>query len=139
MVKHKKIIPTAEESERAERLRGVLEAISEVNRLVPVIVEGKRDAAALRKLGLEGGIITLHNGRPLYDFCEDIAVRFDRVVLLMDWDPTGEGLLREIGGNLRGLWEEFSAFRELLKILCQKDIMDIEGIPKLLRRLEGEE
>jgi len=28
-------------------------------------------------------------------------------------------------------------FREIIKILCQKDIMFIEGIPKLLRRLEG--
>ena len=41
--------------------------------------------------------------------------------------------------HLKGHWEEFSSFRELLKVLCQKEIKDIEGIPKLLRRLEGNE
>lgn len=27
--------------------------------------------------------------------------------------------------------------REIIKILCKKDVKDIEGIPKLLLRLEG--
>jgi hypothetical protein len=44
-----------------------------------------------------------------------------------------------VSDNLSGHWEEFSAFRGIIKILCQKDIKDIEGIPKLLGRLEGDE
>ena len=138
MLNHKKTCPSAEEADRAEKLREVFEALSEVNKLVPVIVEGKRDAEALRRLGLAGKIITFHSGKPVYEFCEDIAEKYDRVVLLLDWDSTGETLQRELGGNLLGQWEEFSAFRELIKILCQKDIMFVEGIPKLLRRLEGD-
>lgn len=138
MLNHRKIAPTAEETDRALKLREVFEALAEVNRLVPVIVEGKKDAEALRKLGLPGKIIPFHSGKPMYEFCESIAETYDRVILLMDWDSTGENLQREIGSQLRGHWEEFSAFRELIKILCQKDIMFIEAIPKLLRRLEGE-
>ena len=132
-------VPSIEDIERAERLREVLEALYEVNKRVPVIVEGKRDTIALRRLGLVGEIITLHRGKGLYDFCEDIVERFSQVIILLDWDEKGESLYRTLSENLSGHWEEFSAFRGVLKILCQKDIKDIEGIPKLLLRLEGNE
>ena len=79
-------VPSIEDIERAERLREVLEALYEVNKRVPVIVEGKRDAIALRRLGLVGEIITLHRGKGPYDFCEDIVERFSKVIILLDWD-----------------------------------------------------
>lgn len=132
-------VPSNGDLERASRLREVLEALYEVNKKIPVIVEGKRDAMALRKLGLMGEIITLHRGVSLYDFCEEIAESYGQVVILLDWDGKGESLNRELNSHLGGLWEEFSAFREIFKILCQKDIRDIEGIPKLLKKLEGDE
>lgn len=131
--------PSLEDMERASRLREVLEALYEVNKKVPVIVEGKRDAMALRKLGLTGEVIILHSGNNLYEFSEDISERFERVVILLDWDDKGEHLSKTLQKHLRGQWEEFSPFREILRILCQKDIKDIEGIPKLLGKLEGDE
>jgi 5S rRNA maturation endonuclease (ribonuclease M5) len=132
-------MPSPEDTERAERLREVFSGLSEVNHRFPIIVEGKNDANALRKLGLEGEIITLHSGKNLYDFCEDIMEKFPRVVILLDWDTKGEDLYKSISRNLRGHWEEFSVFRDVIKILCQKEIKDVEGIPKLLMRLEGNE
>jgi 5S rRNA maturation endonuclease (ribonuclease M5) len=100
-------------------------------------VEGKRDAAALRQLGFEGEVITLHSGKGIYDFCEDIISRLDKVVLLLDWDEKGESLTRQLQENLEGRSEEFSFFRETIRLICQKDIKDLEGVPILLRRLEG--
>jgi len=126
-----------EDQDRAERLRIVFQALYEVNKRVPVIVEGKRDVTALRKIGLVGDIITLHRGEAIYEFCEDISERFHRVVLLLDWDSKGDGLYKIVSSHLRGLWEEFSPFREIVKVLCQKDIKDIEGVPLLLERLAG--
>jgi 5S rRNA maturation endonuclease (ribonuclease M5) len=139
MINTQKNLPSVTDIERAERLRKVIEALHEINQIIPVIVEGKKDASALRKLGLIGEIITLHNGKSLYDFCTDIEDRFHRVIILVDWDKKGEDINKTLSDNLKGHWEEFSSFRELLKLLCQKDIRDIEGIPKLLRRLEGDE
>jgi 5S rRNA maturation endonuclease (ribonuclease M5) len=130
-------LPSPADLKRAERLREVLDDLYEANRLVPIIVEGKKDAVALRKFGLVGEIITFNRGMPIYDFCEDISDRYHRVVLLMDWDPEGNGLQKKLGRGLKGHWEEFSTLRKMLRILCQKDIKDIEGIPKLLDRLEG--
>jgi len=132
-------MPSVADMERAERLREIIEHLHDINERIPVIVEGKKDASALRSLGLTGDVITLHNGKNLYDFCDDIARRFHRVILLLDWDKKGEDLNRVLSHHLEGHWEEFSSFRELLRMLCQKEIKDIEGIPKLLKRLEGNE
>ena len=134
-----KNMPSQGDLDRAGRLREVFAALYEVNERFPVIVEGKKDAIALKKLGLKGDIIILHSGKNIYDFCEDILERFSRVVILLDWDVKGENLYKSIGKTLRGHWEEFSAFRDVIKILCQKEIKDVEGIPKLLLRLEGNE
>jgi 5S rRNA maturation endonuclease (ribonuclease M5) len=139
MLNFQRNMSSQEDLGRAERLREVLLSLYEVNKRFPVIVEGKKDALALKKLGLVGDIIILHSGKNLYDFCEDIVERFSRVVILLDWDAKGEILYKAIGKNLLGHWEEFSAFRDVIKILCQKDIKDVEGIPKLLLRLEGDE
>lgn len=130
-------LPTDDDKDRAERIRKIIETLIEANEKFPVIVEGKKDADALIKLGLTGKIITLHNGRNLYDFSEDIVDNFVKVIILLDWDAKGETLYRSLTENLTGLWEGFSAFRELIKVLCQKDIKDVESIPKLLSRLEG--
>jgi 5S rRNA maturation endonuclease (ribonuclease M5) len=127
------------EADRGERLKTVLQAAHEANKHVPVVVEGRRDAEALRKLGFTGKIISFHSGKSIYDFCEDLAENYDRVILLMDWDETGEQLFSSISENLRGYWEEFSSFREDIKAFCQKDIKDIEGMPGLLERLTGEQ
>lgn len=129
--------PTTEDLERAERLHKVIEALCEVNKRFPVVVEGKKDLQALRKLGLSGDIIPLHNGKGLYDFSEELAERFSKVVLLLDWDAKGESIFLSLKENLHGHWEEYGAFRELLRMICQKDIRDIESIPALLLRLEG--
>jgi 5S rRNA maturation endonuclease (ribonuclease M5) len=125
------------EADRADRLKEVLQAAEEVNRTVPIIVEGRRDAVALRKIGFTGQIIALHSGSSIYEFCEDISERYDRLILLMDWDEQGEKLFSTLADNLRGYWEEFSNFRENIRALCQKDIKDIEGIPGLIERLAG--
>ena len=125
--------------ERASRLREIFETLCERNKDIPVIVEGKRDAIALRELGLQGEILMLHGGQSIYDFCEEISEKFHRVIILLDWDEKGESLNKALCRHLNGQWEEFSAFRELIKILCQKEIKNIEGIPKLIRRLEANE
>jgi 5S rRNA maturation endonuclease (ribonuclease M5) len=131
--------PSFEDLERAGRLREALEALYEANKKTPVIVEGKKDALALRNLGLVGEIVTLHRGNNLYEFSEEVSEKFHKVILLLDWDDKGEALHKTLGANLKGQWEEYSGFREIIRILCQKDIKDIEGIPKLLKNLEGDE
>ena len=124
--------------ERAEKIREALHYLYEINKFVPIIVEGKRDKRALQKMGFVGDIITLHSGKTLYDFTENIANRFEKVILLFDWDLKGEELFVKVGECLQGMWEDFASIREILKILCQKEISEIEQIPTLFERLSGE-
>ena len=129
------VSPNAIDTQRYERLLEVLEELAEINLDVPVIVEGKRDKAALRELGLEGEVITINRGIPIDEMCQDIAEDHERVVLLMDWDGTGQSLDRRLRQELSGMWEEHERFGRLLRVLCQKEVRDIEGIPSLVRRL----
>ena len=123
---------------RAERIREALTNLYEANKHLPIIVEGKKDSQSLRGLGFVGEILTLHAGRKsFYEFSEEILENYGKVILLFDWDPKGESLLREVGSMLEGRWEEFTPFRDVIKILCQKDIKDVESIPRLISRLEG--
>ncbi|MEJ5227053.1 toprim domain-containing protein [Thermodesulfovibrio sp.] len=124
--------------ERAEKIREVLHYLHEINKLVPIIVEGKRDKKALKEIGFSGEIITLHSGKSIYEFAENISTRFEKVVLLFDWDQKGEELYAKIGEHLNGMWEDFASIRELLKILCQKEISEIEQIPTLFQRISGQ-
>lgn len=124
--------------ERAEKIREVLHYLHEINKLIPIIVEGKRDKKALEKIGFDGEIITLHSGKSIYEFAENISNRFEKVVLLFDWDQKGEELYAKIGEHLNGMWEDFASIRELLKILCQKEISEIEQIPTLFQRISGQ-
>lgn len=125
--------------ERAERLKESLLSLYEQNKVFPIIVEGRRDVLALRRLGFVGEIITVHRGKGLYEFCQSISERFNKVILMLDWDENGEILYKKLSADLKGLWEEFAPLREVIKFLCQKDISNIEDLPSLLNRLAGTE
>jgi 5S rRNA maturation endonuclease (ribonuclease M5) len=61
------------------------------------------------------------------------------VILLIDWDEKGDQIFKTLSKYLKGLWEEFSTFREMLKALSQKEVSSIEAIPSLLKRLTDSE
>ncbi len=133
--------PLKRDAVRAERLRELIVELAELNSPehghVPVIVEGKRDKAALETLGLRGEVITFNRGVRVHDFCEHIAENHAEVVLLTDWDREGDALHKKLGRELKGRWEVFGRFREVLMLMCQKEVKDVEGLPALLRRLEA--
>lgn len=131
--------PSMDDQQRAVRLLELIEELVELNTQVPVVVEGKRDRDALRKLGLKGEVIVLNCGAGHYEFCEALAGAHEAVVLLMDWDGEGQRLQGVLERELEGMWEEFEHIRRVIKMLCQKDTKDVEGIPKLLLRLTGDE
>ncbi len=124
-----------EDSERLSILENLLEVLLELNKKIPVIVEGKNDREALRKLGLTGEIITLHRGKSIYDFSEEIHERFDEVILLLDWDMKGEELQRKLGEYLSGTWERFKELRSTLKLISRGEIYGIEDIPGFMEKL----
>jgi 5S rRNA maturation endonuclease (ribonuclease M5) len=56
-----------------------------------VVVEGKRDAHALKKLGFSGQIIEFHKFGGTVNFADSVA-RYERLVILFDRDKKGRYL-----------------------------------------------
>ena len=60
-----------------------------------VVVEGKRDSAALVKLGYSGKILEFHRFNGMIKFA-DSAAKYPRLILLLDGDRKGKYLTKKI-------------------------------------------
>ena len=60
-----------------------------------VVVEGKRDSAALVKLGYSGKILEFHRFNGMVKFA-DSAAKYHKIILLLDGDRTGKYLTKKI-------------------------------------------
>ena len=60
-----------------------------------VVVEGKRDAAALVKLGYSGKILEFHRFNGMIKFA-DSAAKYRKLILLLDGDKKGKYLTKKI-------------------------------------------
>ena len=60
-----------------------------------VIVEGKRDSAALIKLGYSGKILEFHKFNGMIKFA-DSAAKYHKIILLLDGDRKGKYLTKKI-------------------------------------------
>lgn len=128
---------TAEARLAAARLLGLFRELTLLNNEIPVIVEGRRDVAALRRLGLQGTILTLHSGQTVAAFGEQVARRFPSVILLLDWDRRGRQLHAQLTRHLEAEWEEHGYIRQELIALSGSAISSIEDLPALLAAYEA--
>jgi len=60
-----------------------------------VIVEGKRDSAALVKLGYSGKILEFHKFNGMIKFADSVA-KYRKLILLLDGDRKGRYLTKKI-------------------------------------------
>jgi len=103
------------------------------NALSPVLVEGDRDVAALRNLGLEGTILKLNAGESLVQRADRLSAQYPRIILLTDWDAKGTGL----HARLRDLLEDCEVEADdrhwlRLRRLCGRSCRTIEDLPSRL-------
>ena len=59
-----------------------------------VIVEGKRDSAALKKIGFSGKVLEFHKFGGMINFADSVA-RHENLILLFDRDKKGRCLTRK--------------------------------------------
>ncbi len=59
-----------------------------------VIVEGKRDSAALKKIGFSGKVLEFHKFGGMINFADSVA-RHENLILLFDRDRKGRYLTRK--------------------------------------------
>lgn len=118
-----------------EELEKILNELREENKIVPIIVEGEKDIDALRKLDVNGEIISVNKGISLTDFCDQIARSYKDVIILTDWDRRGGYLCHTIRKNLEGRVNCNIYYRSILA--KNTVIKTIEGLPSWIKTLSG--
>jgi len=125
-----------QDAERLQRIERILEEIQELaDEGALIIVEGRKDRAALNELGISGEIL-LVSYPPLFNFAENISRKANAAIIMTDWDSKGKMLAKKMSTYLRsyGLKPDLR-LRGKLRKLVQKEIKDVEGLNKYVRAL----
>jgi len=116
-----------------EKLERALEELRELNKEIPIIVEGSKDVEALNSMGINGEIITLYQGMEIANFCDFIASMYKEVIILTDWDKKGWQLCKKLVKNLKGRTKCNTDFH---KIFAENTtVKDIEGMPSSMEKM----
>jgi len=92
-----------------------------------VVVEGKRDSAALIKLGYSGKILEFHRFNGMVKFA-DSAAKYSRLILLLDGDRKGKYLTKKIIGLLEHRTKIDLLFKKKLVSITKGKIRFIEQL-----------
>jgi len=125
---------------RLEEIQRILGDLGdELARGTPLIVEGQRDAATLRRLDITGDIILAKaSGKTLLDVIGEVEKRGkSKVVLLLDFDKRGRESTRRLAKDFEALrispnltyWRGLSS-------LVGGDVKDIEGLSTYIQTLK---
>ena len=123
-----------DDQEVFEELEELLTELREENKTIPIIVEGEKDITALRKLELTGEIVRFNTGQSIPDFCDTIAQKHQKIILLTDWDWRGGRLGSTIKKHLENRVECNMRYRQMFAQHCM--CRTVEGIPSWLQTLQ---
>jgi len=124
---------------KVDRLSRLLEKLaSESAKGVLIVVEGQNDEKALRKLAVEGKVVsTKTSGKSFLDLLAEVeGQRVREVILLLDFDRRGVEWTRRLKQHLEktrikpnlNFWNE-------LHSLVGRDVKDLEGVPAYFETL----
>lgn len=116
-----------------ETLEKTLMDLQEDNKNIPIVVEGDKDIFALRKLDINGIIISVNTGESLTTFCDKIAQNYKNIIILTDWDRRGGYLCHTIKKNLDGRVNCNINYREIFA--KNSMVRTIEGLPSWIKTL----
>lgn len=123
-------------AERLEDLEALLDELILENEDCPVLVEGEKDVAALREVGLQGEVVRVKGAESVFGTCEALARRHRRVIILTDWDRGGGHLARLLTEALEANGVRYDlAYRRALAHATKKEIAAVEGLARYLGNL----
>ncbi len=117
---------------RLEKIQVLLDRLQQKSsKGVPIVVEGKNDVYALRRLGICGKLVLAKtSGKSFFDVQDEIEQTSKReIILLFDFDRRG----KEWTNRLARCLEEMKitpnlVFWKMLFGLVGRDVKDIEGL-----------
>ena len=98
-----------------------------------IIVEGKKDQAALEKLGIDSSHIFVLNKQPIFVVTERVASYYKTAVILTDLDAEGKKLYGKLNTLLQQLGVKVdNSFRNFL--FKQTKLRQIEGLAGFIQQ-----
>ena len=121
--------------DNVEKIFKSLEDLKERNRSVPIVVEGKKDVIALRKLNFEGEIFPLHSRMTIEGFCRNLSKGHKEVILLLDWDSKGKRLTSSLIRHLNSyeVKTDYDFWKLCFSMVSQ--MSNVESLPSAFYRL----
>jgi 5S rRNA maturation endonuclease (ribonuclease M5) len=109
-----------------EALKRHLEKLQNASNSAIIIVEGKRDVAALKPL-LKANFFVINKGikRSLYETAEHIASKYRSAILLLDADKKGKELKRKMRSYLSLHGVRVHVEQKLLKLAHVRNVEDL--------------
>jgi len=103
--------------------------VSELNSIEKsiVIVEGKRDSNALKKLGYTGKVLEFHRFGGMVNFADSVA-KYDRLIILFDRDKKGRALTGKTIQLLQRRTRVDLSFKRKLSMITKGKIMFTEQL-----------
>src|SRR5690348_17794241 len=92
-----------------------------------VVVEGKRDEAAIKKLGFSGKVCQFHSFKGLIKFADSMP-RYKNLILLLDSDRKGRYLTKRIISQLQHRMTVDLSYRKQLTIITKGKIKNVEDL-----------
>ena len=92
-----------------------------------VVVEGKRDASALKKLGFSGQIIEFHKFGGIVNFADSVA-RYEKLIILFDRDRKGRYLTEKTIQLLQRRTKIDLSFKRKLTVITKGKIRFVEQL-----------
>ncbi len=124
---------------KLENVLQLLERLAkESDKGVPIIVEGRKDITALRKLNINGDIILAKSsGKSFIDVLSEAkSLQRKEIILLLDFDRRGTEWTKRIAYQLeRTKMKSNTFFWKGLKNILGRDVKDIEGLTSYLETL----
>ena len=92
-----------------------------------IVVEGKRDEEALKKLGFVGKICQFHSFKGLIKFADSMP-RYKNLILLLDSDRKGRYLTKRIISQLQHRMTIDLSYRKQLTVITKGKIRNVEDL-----------
>jgi len=109
-----------------EELRGFISTLNLQTNSV-LVVEGKRDSAALKKIGYSGVVLEFHKFGGLIKFVDSVA-QYESVIILLDRDRKGRYLTGKIISQLERRTRVDLSFKKKLVSITKGKIRFIEQL-----------
>ncbi len=129
----------ANEDETLERLRSFIGMLNEESEKGTVIVvEGKRDAEALSRVGFTGSPAVFHHFKGIADFLDSHESTGRKMILLLDMDRTGNYLTSRLVSQLQSRRHSVTlSYKRLLARITNGKVRHVEDLVTYAPRLSG--